>query len=292
MTGDIKLSNLRVALLVSRLESLTEAARALHMTQGAVSKNVQQLEQRLGAPLFRRTRDGVVPIDHSRSFFGAVGEAVRIIDGAVADFSEGDARGDLRVVAPPIIAQRFIIPNLNHLEALHPELQIVFRVRMSSTARAPDMDVEIFFRGEGDRPPGARWLAGDRFWLVAHPALAEGDIPVARVPDFPLLQHVKVTRAWPELARQLGWDLGRARLHEYGQYALILDALTQNQGIALVPRLLVAEAVNEGRLRRIGPEFHFPNVGYYFQAIRGDKAAQARKFHAWLSGIMQRGEGA
>ncbi|RJL08599.1 helix-turn-helix domain-containing protein [Paracoccus siganidrum] len=66
MAYDIKLSNLRVALLVSRLENLTEAARALHMTQGAVSKNVLQLEHQLGTPLFARMRDGVVPLDHSR----------------------------------------------------------------------------------------------------------------------------------------------------------------------------------------------------------------------------------
>ena len=45
----------------ARLKSFTAAAKELHLTQGAVSRQVLGLEERLGVTLFVRQRDALVP---------------------------------------------------------------------------------------------------------------------------------------------------------------------------------------------------------------------------------------
>ncbi len=51
---------------VAQYGAITEAARALGLTQPALSRRIQQLESELGAPLFERSRKGVVLTEMGR----------------------------------------------------------------------------------------------------------------------------------------------------------------------------------------------------------------------------------
>jgi len=283
---DIRLSSLRICLEVLRRESLTAAAQALNMTQGAVSKNVQQVETVLGASLFERGKNGVVPHDNARAFLARVAEGIGIIDAAVEAFGGSNGSGTLRIVAPPIIAQRFLIPFHHDLVARHPGQELVFRVRTAPGQRYADTDAEIFFSGGGAAPPAAQWLVGDRFWVVAHPAIAPGRLALDDIVSYPLLQHVKVEHAWFQLAEREGLNLTAARFHYYEQYSLIIEAALQKLGIAIIPRFLIRDAVSSGQLQRIGEEIAFPGMGYYYQLVRREKLSVSRKFFGWLQGIV------
>ena len=278
----LKLSSLRVCLEVMRRGKISEAARALNMTQSAVSKNLKLVESQLGTPLFRRLNDGVVPFDHARAFLFRVAEGVGTIDTAFAELAEVEGRGSLRIAAPPIIAQRFLIPHIGDLHALHPGLELLFRVRTPVTRRNADTDAEIFFSDGTAVAPEAQWLAGDCLWVVAHPALVPADLPMASVSGYPLLQHVKVERAWSGVAERAGLKLDHARFHHYEQYGLIIDAVLQKQGIAIIPRFLISDTVAAGQLRRIGDDMVFPGMGYYYLLIRREKTASSGKFFGWL----------
>jgi len=288
---DIKLSSLRICLEVMRRESLTAAARALNMTQSAVSKNVQLVEDQLGMPLFQRLKDGVIPHDHARAVLFRIADGIATIDAALAELADPE-HATLRLVAPPIIAQKFLIPNLDDLHVQHPGIELVFRVRAASTRRNVETDAEIFFSGGGALPAEAQWLAGDRFWVVAHPGLAPQPLPIEHVTRYPLLQHVKVERAWQGLAERFGLDFSGTKLHYYEQYSLIIDAALQKLGIAVIPRFLVADIVAAGRLHRIGDEIAFPKIGYYYQLIRREKVATSRTFFDWLRKTLLRSESA
>ncbi|WP_162245156.1 LysR family transcriptional regulator [Devosia sp. Root436] len=282
---DIRLSSLRICLEVLRRQNLTAAAQALNMTQSAVSKNVQQVEAQLGVPLFERSKDGVIPYDNARIFLSRIAEGIGTIDAAVEAFVSSQGSGTLRIVAPPIIAQRFLIPFHHDLVARHPDQELVFRVRTAPGQRYADTDAEIFFNGGGSPPPSAQWLIGDRFWVVAHPSIATADLALRDIVTYPLLQHVKVEAAWFQLAERHGISLSATRFHYYEQYGLIIDAALQKLGIAIVPRFLVRDAVQAGQLQRIGEEIVFPEMGYYYQLVRHEKLSVSRKFFTWLKEI-------
>jgi len=282
---DIKLSSLRVCVEVLRRQNLTATAQALNMTQSAVSKNVKQVETQLGVPLFRRSKDGVVPHDNAIMFLSRIAEGIDTIDAATEAFVSSNGAGTLRIVAPPIIAQRFLIPFHHDLVARHPDQELVFRVRTAPGQRYADTDAEIFFNGGGPTPHGAQWLIGDRFWVVAHPTMMSPEATLSDVVNYPLLQHVKVETAWSQLAERQGISLAATRFHHYEQYGLIVDAALQKLGIAIVPRFLVQDAVRVGQLAQIGEEIEFPGMGYYYQLVRHEKLSASRKFFAWLKDI-------
>lgn len=282
---DIRLSSLRICLEVLRRQSLTAAAQALNMTQSAVSKNVQQVESQLGVPLFRRSKEGVVPHDNARIFLSRIAKGIGTIDTAIDELVDAQGAGTLRIVAPPIIAQRFLIPFHHDLVSRHPDLELVFRVRTAPGQRYADTDAEIFFNGGGTTPHGSQWLIGDRFWVVAHPSVVAADATLEDVASYPLLQHVKVETAWFQLAERLGVSLAATRFHYYEQYGLIVDAALQSLGVAIVPHFLVRDAVRAGQLRQIGGEINFPEMGYHYHLVRHEKLAVSRKFFLWLREI-------
>ena len=68
---DLPLNALRVFEVAMRQGSFTKAAIELRVTQAAVSHQVARLEDLLGAALFLRTSQGLVPTDEGRLLFPA-----------------------------------------------------------------------------------------------------------------------------------------------------------------------------------------------------------------------------
>ncbi len=79
---DFDLRLLRHARALAEEGSFGRAARALHLTQPALSRSIQELERRTGIQLFDRNKGGVEPTDlgrvflvHARELLGARGRA-------------------------------------------------------------------------------------------------------------------------------------------------------------------------------------------------------------------------
>ena len=237
--------------------------------------------------LFQRFKDGVTTKASALDFLLRIAGAVGAIDAALTEFAEADGQGTLRIVAPPIIVQRLLIPHLDDLHARHPAIELIFRVRTALSQGGSETDAEIFFSGGSSPPSQAQWLTGDRFSVVTHPSLAPPDVPMGELINYPLLRHSKVERAWTDLAERHGLQLANARVHDYEQYSLIIDAAMQKLGVAIIPSFLIWDVLREGRLRRIGEEIAFPGMGFYYQLHRREKAAMSRKVFTWVKETVQ-----
>ena len=92
---DMELRQLRAVLAIAQTGSVTKAAELLHVVQPAISRQLRQIEQDLGKPLFQRVHNGMEPtpeglllIDHAR-------RALLSLDQAVAEIkpSRGEVAG-------------------------------------------------------------------------------------------------------------------------------------------------------------------------------------------------------
>lgn len=75
-----ELQHLRQVIALAEHGSFVRAAATLHISQPALSRSIQQLEQRFGSQLFLRTTAGVVPTDLGRVYIERARDVLRLAD--------------------------------------------------------------------------------------------------------------------------------------------------------------------------------------------------------------------
>lgn len=166
------LEQLRIFLCVAECEHMTEAARALHVTQSAVSAAIVALETRHGVRLFHRVGRGIVLTEAGTLFLA---EARIILDRvqaaeAMLDDLSGLKRGTLRVVASQTIAAYWLPPLLAAFRERFPHIEIVLEIgntqQVAAHVQAGQSDFGIV-EGKVDNPVLAQWpIAQDHLVLV------------------------------------------------------------------------------------------------------------------------------
>jgi LysR family glycine cleavage system transcriptional activator len=246
------LNALRAFEAAGRLGSFTAAAAELHVTHGAISKSVAQLEDWLGVSLFDRPGRKIRLTANGARYQEEVGRALDGLDEATRRCREMGRRRSLIVNALPTFAMRWLLPRLPAFHAVQPgiELRLV-------TSDAPlamvggDFDVAI---RRGPEPwPG----------FAVTPFLAEREIPVLSpglLRKLPLdaagdlarhtLLHAETRPgAWRRwlVAAGIGALVPAANQH-FDHFYLALQAAVDGLGVALGPLPVIDDEIVAGRL--------------------------------------------
>ncbi|WP_439940928.1 LysR family transcriptional regulator [Streptomyces sp. BBFR115] len=80
---DLELRQLRYFAAVAEAGTVTEAARRLRIAQPSLSQQIKKLEQRVGAPLFRRVPHGMEPTESGRLLLAGVHQALAVLGSAL-----------------------------------------------------------------------------------------------------------------------------------------------------------------------------------------------------------------
>src|SRR5882672_4594888 len=138
------LSALRPFEAAARLESFSRAAEELHLTHGAVSRQVRALEDHVGAPLFSRHGKRVALTAGGRAFAERVRGALEEI--AQAAETVNPARRDKRLTVSvlPSFASRWLMPRLIRFMEAYPaiELNVMTSTQLASFA-TDEIDLAI-----------------------------------------------------------------------------------------------------------------------------------------------------
>ncbi|MDZ5645829.1 LysR family transcriptional regulator [Nitrospirillum sp. BR 11828] len=237
----------------ARHASFTLAADELNLTQGAVSRQVAQLEAQLGVPLFQRVRQRVVPTLAGQFYAEQVRDILTRLGQAGAQaiaFESGS--GSLGLAILPSFGARWLIPRMPDFFARHRDISINFSTRVRPIdPRAEGLDAAIM----SALPPSPDLICqrfmGEELVPVAAPALIGPEGPprpadLARLPL--LLQETRLDSwtLWFE-AQGLKRPTGQPAL-VFEQFLLVIRAAVAGLGCALVPRFLVREELASGEL--------------------------------------------
>jgi LysR family glycine cleavage system transcriptional activator len=245
------LNALRTFEAAARLGNFSSAAQALHVTHGAVSRQVRQLEKWLGVALFQRSGRRVRLTDQGRAYLHAVQSAFDAIAAATRRLAETNTRRRIAIDALPTFTMRWLLPRLARFP-LHSEveLRVVTSDRPLSGA-SEDFDIAI--RRGPEEWPGC----------VAQEFLVEHDIPVCRpalLDRLPLAAPGDLARhtllysdtrpyAWERwLSAAAVPDLKAAGRQQYDHFYLTLQAAIDGLGVALGPRPIIDDEIKAGRL--------------------------------------------
>ena len=161
------LNPLRAFEAAGRHQSLTKAARELHVTVAAVSHQVRGLENYLGVKLFRRVGNALLLTDAGQACLPGLSEGFDRLADAIDRLQEHDARGPLHVSVAPAFASKWLVPRLERFHKAHPDID----VRMSASLETVDLDREGF-------DAAIRLGRGSYAGLDVHELFAESVVPM------------------------------------------------------------------------------------------------------------------
>ena len=193
------LKSLRSFEAAARHLSFTKAAEELLVTQGAVSRQVKNLELHLGTRLFLREANCLELTDYGRAILPAASLAFENIDKAIEMASR--ARSVIRLKVAPTFAVRWLMPRLAAFARHDDDIE----VRPSITLPPDDFDTASFdagiIYGDGSWPSlHATLLSEEVLTPVCAPALIERNGPIIEIGDLAdqvLLHTTTDRRDWP-----------------------------------------------------------------------------------------------
>ncbi len=251
-----------------RFGSISRAAEALHLTQSAVSKQVQELERWTGVPLFERIRKRLSLTPAGQRYESAVRPLLAQLEAATLDLiTSGDGGGALHVSTLPTFGAKWLIPRLPKFQRQHPQIALHFVPYLHGyDFHRADLDCSILF-GDGHWP-GARadYLTGRKVMLIAPPA-PKGKPLLRKAQDitkFPLLQHTSVTQAWAHWCEAHAVvDVNPYAGPQLDQFHSLIRAVAAGMGLALVPECLAREDVAAGIVSAPLQDGYVDDLGYW-----------------------------
>ena len=125
MKLDIELIQLEQFLAVARAKNFTRAAKELHLSQSALSRSVQKLEDQLGQPLFERKPREVTLTDFGLILQEQAKKILDLVDDTISALSEENQKGRIRLGAIPTIAPYFLPKLLHEFSLAHPQISVL-----------------------------------------------------------------------------------------------------------------------------------------------------------------------
>lgn len=272
----------------ARHGSFTRAAAELSLTQSAVSRQIKDLESRLGAQLFERIRQRVVLSQDGRRLLP---QARRLLqqteDIVLRTMSAADARLSLSVATLPTFGSRWLSPRLAKFLTLHPGTVLNVGSRSATFEfEEEDFDLAIHY----GKPVWARgictYLCSELIVPVAGGALMGqvGHLTPSSLLARPLLHLATRPKLWQQWFETVGVVTDRAyRGHRFDQFSMIVEAAIGGMGYALLPRYLIERELASGDLMVVFDAPMETDNSYYVVVPEAKSTnALARDFIEWL----------
>lgn len=127
---------LRVFETVARHKNLSAAARELHVTQSAVSRQIATLEKYIGTALIKRESRGISLTPTGQRYAKDVVPAFKTLSEATGKAMKQGTQSALRVRTYTTFTAKWLIPHLVQFRNLHPDIEILV------SNAVPDVDFD------------------------------------------------------------------------------------------------------------------------------------------------------
>ncbi len=292
----IAVGYLRALEAVARHLNFRAAAEELSLTQSAVSRQVQSLEDEVGVPLFLRHTRAVELTSAGAQLLRAVLPSLERIDSAVGLIRRSAGRKSVAISTWASFASMWLIPRLEAFQREYPDIDIrIDATDVPVDLETSDVDLALRYARQSAVPASAVRLFGEQLTPVASPWLLKSGKPLRKGEDlarFALIEasdsHRTQNLEWLTWRRWL--DAHNLRKLEpqrwlYFNYAnQIAQAALTGQGVALARMTLVADSLANGDLIEVLPGHRLDTPMAYFLLVGPRSAArpEIQAFCAWL----------
>lgn len=271
----------------ARHESYTRAAVELSLTQSAVSRQVQALEQQLGLTLFRREGRQVQLTDVGRLYQREMSEALgRIRSATLQAMAYQSGGGTLRLATLPTFGSKWLLPRLHDFYKTHPGMLVHINSRIDAIDfETSGIDAAIVVANADVPGLISHRLHAEELRVIISPniAKAQDDWSPVRIGEQLLLNVANNPNVWGEWFGHQGLPHRAMRLGpSFELTSHLIQAVRAGIGIGLVPRILVADELASGELISPGLPFASQRSYYLVYPPRNDALPSLRAFRGWL----------
>jgi len=285
---------LKVFATSARHLSFTRAAEELHVTTGAVSQQIKQLEERLGFKLFRRLPRQLELTEEGRRLAAVVDEAYQAVGLEVRRLRSGVMSGVIRLRSVPSFLHKWLMPRLPRLQARFPDIELHVRAEDSSLSLR-DGDFDLALDLNDGHTPGLSItpLMEEHIFPVCAPSLLRGRPPLRQPADlawYPLLHDVTAWRGSHEHAEWAHYleaidapPLNLRRGYTFNRNHLTMEAAIAGMGVAIARQTLIRGELENGAL--IAPFAQRVPTGMRYGIVHAQGALDDRRVaavHDWI----------
>lgn len=259
----LTLAQLRTFATVARLNNFSRAAELLHLTQPAVSAQVQALEQSLKVELFDRngkrislSRAGRIALDAAEDIASRLARMERDL----ADLRQ--AISEHLVIGASQVVGSYLLPELlAAFRTSHPGIEVGVRIAHSRQAlemlAAGEIDCALIAEGgiSKDKHLAIKHILEDELVLVVpvgHVFTQMSSVPLEQLSRTPLLVSQRGSASAEYVLDRLALEgIKPDTVMELGNISAVKRAVESGLGVSIVSRLAVSNELESGRLRAV-----------------------------------------
>lgn len=282
----------------ARLQSFTQAGQEMCITQAAVSRQIRQLEEHLGNPLFIRNHRNVTLTNAGQRLFEAVDESLERIAQATTEI-RADASDAITIAATVCMSTFWLMPRLDAFQREFPQIALrIFAFDREIDLRAENVDIAITCGNAGQRH-GVRMthLMDEELVPLCSPAYLQGrtlqepsDLLSERLLNLDR-EHWRgfnwAVADWAAWFDQMNVHspLPTARLG-FNNHAQQIYATLEGRGIALGSPQMLVDLIADGRLIEALPQRYATRRGYYLAMNEHSlRPAAVSHLQGWLMNV-------
>ncbi len=283
------LNHLYYFYIVAQQGSISKSAEQLSITQGAISKQIVNLEQILCVQLFKRESRGVSLTQEGKTLYDSIAPC---IDGIFTSFSRIQTHEDndiIKIICTEAVAHYWLAPLTYKFSEAYPDIKV--HITSSNAINLESIvtyDFGILY-GNGE------WEELNAFLLFQEKIspICHIDYPIDNIKTTSDLMKHKLIQLDPFQWRWITWQewmkLNRSEYKPnketvvYNQVTLTLAACTNKQGIALGWEFMVKDLVKNNILKKISQFETLTGMNDYLVSSKHKKISpQAEIFQNWL----------
>lgn len=284
----------------ARVGSFTAAAQELALTQGAISRQVNALEQQLSVHLFHRNKQKITLTEVGKTYAKEVNAALNHIRSSTLNLMTNLEGGILNLAVLPMFGSRWLMPRLADFLAKHPQITINTVSKLSPFDFTHEhIHCAIHFGKADWSQTNCTFLMAEESVPVCSPTLfkkaelAQAHNICASLINLPLLHIATRPDAWHQwfnehkiITKKKAKSKAQKDMH-FEQFSIATNAAIAGLGVALLPRFLIENELKRGELQVVCDKPQRTDNGYYL-VTPNDKLnyAPVLAFTRWLTSVL------
>ena len=258
------LRHMRIFQKIYETQSVTRAAEAMHMTQPAVTRALQELEKYYGLRLFERLNRRLTVTEAGRRMYDYALHLTETFDTMEKSLRDWERQGVLRVGASVSLGCSLLPQLARTFQEEHPGVEVRVRIANGELLRRDLLENRLDLAMLEWEENGADLMltpfaAGEMALIVppGHPLARAGGATLAQAAAYPLLLR-ETGSATRRFLDQLLMSRGLAvqPVWESASTQALLSAVREGLGITLVPWALARQTVLRGEAERCPGTWH------------------------------------